>query len=75
LTFLDYSMLEARGKSIETKLREKDQEIELMKEKYESELQAIRNETNQKFNQVFALIRRYPNLANIKPEVLAEKVI
>jgi integrase len=75
LTFLDYSMLEARGKSIETKLREKDQEIELMKEKYESELLAIRNETNQKFNQVFALIRRYPNLANIKPEVLAEKVI
>jgi integrase len=75
LTFLDYSILEARGKSIEAKLREKDQEMDLMKEKYESELQTIRDETNQKFNQVFALIRRYPNLANIKPEVLSEKAI
>lgn len=72
LTFLDYSILEARGKSIEAKLREKDQEIDLMKEKYESELQAIRNETNQKFNQLMVLIQKNPKLVNIKPEVLVK---
>jgi integrase len=73
LTFLDYSMLEARGKSIEAKLQEKDQEIDLMKEKYESELQAIRDETNQKFNQIMTMIQYNPKLANIKPEVLLHK--
>jgi integrase len=72
LTFLDYSILEARGKSIEAKLREKDQEIDLMKEKYESELQAIRDETNQKFNQLMILIQKNPKLVNIKPEVLVK---
>jgi integrase len=72
LTFLDYSVLEARGKSIETKLREKDQEIDLMKEKYESELQAIRDETNEKFNQLMVLIQKNPKLVNIKPEVLVK---
>jgi integrase len=73
LTFLDYSILEARGKSIEAKLREKDQEIDLMKEKYESELQAIRDETNQKFNQILTMIQKNPKLANIKPEALLSK--
>jgi hypothetical protein len=74
LTFLDYSILEARGKSIEAKLREKDQEMDLMKEKYESELQMIRDETNQKFNQLMLLIQQNPKLVNIKPEALASKI-
>ena len=74
LTFLDYSMLEARGKSIESKLREKDREMDAMKEKYESELQAIRDETNQKFNQLMLLIQQNPKLSNIKPEILVDKV-
>jgi integrase len=73
LTFLDYSTLEARGKSIEAKLQEKDREMNAMKEKYESELQAIRDETNQKFNQLMLLIQKNPKLANIKPEVLVRK--
>lgn len=37
LRFLDYTTLEARGKTIEAKLREKDRELHDMKEKYESE--------------------------------------
>jgi integrase len=73
LTFLDYSILEARGKSIEAKLREKDQEMDLMKEKYESELQAIRDETNQKFNQILTMIQQNPKLAFIKPGALSKK--
>jgi integrase len=73
LTFLDYSMLEARGKSIEAKLREKDLEMDILKEKYESELQAIRDETNQKFNQILTMIQHNPKLAFIKPGALSKK--
>ena len=36
-TFLDYIALEARGKSIEAKLSEKDREMQAIKEKYKSE--------------------------------------
>lgn len=73
LTFLDYTTLEARGKGIESKLREKDRELQDIKEKYESEIQSIREETNQKFNQIMAMIQQNPQLAQIKPEVLAKK--
>jgi integrase len=74
LTFLDYSTLEARGKSIETKLREKDREMDAMKEKYETEIQAIRDETNQKFSQIMAMIQQNPKLLHVKPERLANKI-
>ena len=39
LTFLDYTALEARGKSIESKLSEKDREMQAMKQKYEQDIQ------------------------------------
>jgi hypothetical protein len=48
LTFLDYVALEARGKGIEARMSEKDREMRAMKEKYEQDLQAIREETNQR---------------------------
>ncbi|HZD35679.1 MAG TPA: hypothetical protein VE130_10775, partial [Nitrososphaeraceae archaeon] len=73
LTFLDYSILEATGKNIEAKLREKDRELYDMKEKYESEIESIREETSQKFSQIMAMIQQNPQLANIKPEVLINK--
>ncbi|MGH9987887.1 MAG: tyrosine-type recombinase/integrase, partial [Nitrososphaeraceae archaeon] len=41
LTFLDYTTIEARGKGIEAKLREKDRELHDMKEKYESDIESI----------------------------------
>jgi hypothetical protein len=74
LTFLDYTTLEARGKGIEAKLREKDRELHDIKEKYESEIESIREETNQKFNQIMAMIQQNPQLAQIKPEVLSNVV-
>jgi len=74
LTFLDYSTLEARGKGIEAKLREKDRELHDMKEKYESEIESIREETNQKFNQIMAMIQQNPQLSQVKPDVLKNKV-
>ena len=74
LTFLDYTTLEARGNGIEAKLREKDRELHDMKEKYESEIESIREETNEKFNQIMSMIQQNPQLAQIKPEALQHKV-
>ncbi len=74
LTFLDYTTLEARGRGVEAKLREKDIELQDMKEKYENEIESIREETNQKFNQIMTLIQQNPNLAQVKPEVLSNRI-
>jgi integrase len=74
LTFLDYTALEARGKSIEAKMSEKDREMQAMKQKYEHDLQAIREETNQRFNQIISMIQHNPKLAHVKPEALVKKM-
>lgn len=74
LTFLDYATLEATGKSIEAKLREKDREMQAMKDKYELELETIRDETNQKFNQIMSMIQQNPKLSQVKPDVLQKKI-
>jgi integrase len=73
LTFLDYTAIEARGKSIEAKLSEKDGEMQAMKQKYEQDLQTIREETNQRFSQIISMIQHNPKLAHVKPEALAKK--
>src|SRR5215831_14704648 len=44
LTFLDYTTLEARGKSIEAKLSEKDREIAGLKEKYDADIALLKDE-------------------------------
>ena len=74
LTFLDYTALEARGKSIEAKLSEKDMEMQAMKKKYDQDLQAIREETNQRFSQIMSMIQHNPKLAHVKPEALVKKM-
>ena len=73
LTFLDYTTLETQGKNIEAKLREKDSEMQAIKDKYELELEMIRDETNQKFNQIMSMIQQNPKLAQVKPEALISK--
>jgi len=75
LTFLDYTAVEARGKSIEAKLSEKDIEMRAVKEKYEQDLQTMREETNQRFNQIMSMIQHNPKLAQVKPESLMNKRI
>ena len=75
LTFLDYTALEARGKSIEAKMSEKDREMQAMKQKYEHDIQSIREETNQRFNQIMSMIQNNPRLAHVKPEALLDKKI
>jgi hypothetical protein len=72
-TFLDYTALEARGKSIEAKMSEKDREIQAMKQKYDQDLQAIREETNQRFSQIMSMIQHNPKLANVKSEALLNR--
>jgi integrase len=42
LTFLDYTTLEARGKSIEANLQEKDREISGLKEKYDTDIALLK---------------------------------
>jgi integrase len=56
LTFLDYTTLEARGKNIEAKLSEKDSEIAGLKEKYEHDMKTMREEMENKFQQILARI-------------------
>jgi integrase len=42
LTFLDYTTLEARGKSIEANLQEKDREIAALKAKYDTDIALLK---------------------------------
>lgn len=74
LTFLDYTALEARGKSIEARLSEKDREMQAIKEKYEQDIQTIRDETNQRFSQIMSMIQHNPKLAHVKPEALVKNM-
>jgi hypothetical protein len=46
-----------------------------MKQKYDQDLQAIREETNQRFSQIMSMIQHNPKLANVKPESLMNKKI
>jgi integrase len=56
LTFLDYATLEATGKSIEAKLQEKDREIYSIKEKYEQDLRDLREDMENRFQQILTKI-------------------
>jgi integrase len=70
LTYLDYTTLEATGKSIEANLREKDREIAGLKEKYDADI-ALLKETVLDMQQ---LLRNPEKLAEIsratKQEIL-----
>jgi integrase len=56
LTFLDYTTLEATGKNIETRLQEKDSEMQAMRSKYEQDMQKMREEMENKFQQILTRI-------------------
>ena len=56
LTFLDYTTLEATGKNIEAKISEKDSEMQAMKIKYEQDMKAMREEMENKFQQILTKI-------------------
>ena len=54
---------------------EKESEVQILKEKYEHDINAVREEMNQKFTQIISLIQENPILAQVKPAALIEKEI
>ena len=50
----------------------KNQQIQ---EKYEQDMQKMREEMHQNFSQIISLMNQNPRLANIKPEILSKKVM
>jgi hypothetical protein len=49
--------------------------IQQIQDKYEQDMQKMREEMHQNFSQIISLINQNPQLANIKPEVLSKKVM
>ncbi len=47
--------------------------MQAMKQKYEQDIQTIRDETNQRFNQIMSMIQYNPKLAWVKSEELVKK--
>jgi hypothetical protein len=64
---------DAYNETIE-KQQKKESEIKVLKEKYEQDLKAVREEMNHQFNQIMSTIQQNPQLAYIKPEVLTKKI-
>jgi hypothetical protein len=50
-----------------------DMKIQLLQEKYEQDMKAMREEMNQQFSQIISMIQQNPQLTYIKPEALKEK--
>lgn len=47
-----------------------ESELKQLKEKYESDLEAVREEISQKFEQIVVMIQQNPKLAQVKADVL-----
>jgi len=70
LTFLDFSVLKATGKNIEARIDEIEKEKQIMSQKYEQEMQELREQTDRKLNEIILIIQKNPKLARLKPDVL-----
>jgi integrase len=70
LTFLEYSTLEATGKTNEARINELEKEKQIMGQKYEQEIQELREQTDRKLNEIMYMIQKNPKLARLKREVL-----
>jgi integrase len=70
LTFLEYSTLEASGKSLEARIEEIAKEKQIMSQKYEQQMQELREQTDRKLNDIISMIQKNPKLVRLKREVL-----
>jgi hypothetical protein len=52
-----------------------DMKLQELKDKYDNDIKAMRNEMNQQLNQIMSMIQQNSQLAYIKPEALASKTI
>jgi integrase len=78
LTFLEYSVLQATGRSMETKIKELEEVNQIMGQKYGQEIQELRQQTEQsdrKLNEILMMIQKNPKLARLKQEVLLTRSI
>ncbi len=57
------------------KQQEKDSEVQVLKQKYEQDMDAMRKEMNQQLGQIMSMIQQNAQLAFIKPEALTSKTI
>ena len=65
---------EAIKKQLERIQLEKGSETQAMQQKHEQDMNAMREEMNQQFNQIMSMIQQNPGLAHIKPDVLSKKI-
>jgi hypothetical protein len=66
LTFLEFSTIEATGRSMEAKIEELEKVNQLMGQKHEEEILELR----QKFDEIRMMIKYNPKLARLKQDVL-----
>jgi integrase/recombinase XerD len=55
--------------------KEKESEVQILKEKYEQDVKSMREEMNHQFSSIMSIIQQNPKLAQIKPEALTKKKI
>lgn len=70
LTFLEYSTLEATGKSLEARMGEFEKEKQIMSQKHEEEIRELREQTDRKLSEIILMIQKNPKLARLKQDVL-----
>jgi hypothetical protein len=66
---------EAIKKQLEKLRTDKEKETQMMQQKYEQDMEAMREEMNQRFIQIMSVIQQNPKLAQIKPKVLTDKLL
>jgi Phage integrase family len=65
---------ESIKKQLEKLRTDKENETQMIQQKYEQNMKAIREEMNHQFSQIMLLIQHNPGLAHIKPEILSKKI-
>ena len=55
--------------------KERESEVQVLKEKYENDMKSIREEMNQQFSQIMSMIQQNLKLAQVKPEILTKKKV
>jgi integrase len=66
---------EAIKKQLEKLRADKEKETQMMQQKHEQDMKAMREEMNQQFNQIMSVIQQNPKLAQVKPKVLTDKLL
>jgi hypothetical protein len=70
---LDYLSINNNFRGIHSQKEKqmKDNDILLLKEKYEQDINNLKDDMNNKFTQILSIIQQNPLLMNVKPEVLS----